>query len=104
MSSDQRKCLNMVWANESGVSVYILEGEHGRRVIEIHRVNEGGYEEVAITATIEKHNRAIVAECFTDTKEERMEKFIKRFNVSDDDLDKLAKIKPPIQSNATEES
>jgi hypothetical protein len=51
------KVINMIWANEAGVSVYVYEGEHERRVIEIHRVNEGGYEEVAARATIEKHNR-----------------------------------------------
>lgn len=51
-----KKIVNMVWANEAGVSVYVYEGEHDRRIIEVHGlVNER--ETVIATATIEKHNR-----------------------------------------------
>lgn len=55
------KVLNMIWANEAGVSVYIYEGEHERRVIEIHGV-VNDYETVLATATIEKHNRDRLAD------------------------------------------
>jgi hypothetical protein len=51
----------MIWANESGVSIYIYEGEHDRRIIEIHGV-VNDYETVLATATIEKHNRDNFAE------------------------------------------
>lgn len=55
------KVLNMIWANEAGVSVYVYEGRHDRRIIEIHGVvNER--ETVLATATIEKHNRNRLAE------------------------------------------
>lgn len=55
------KVLNMIWANESGVSIYVYEGKHNRRIIEIHGVvNER--ETVLATATIEKHNRNRLAE------------------------------------------
>lgn len=54
--ASKRKCLNMIWANEAGVSVYIYEAEHERRTIEIHGV-VNNYEVVLATATIEKHNR-----------------------------------------------
>lgn len=55
------KVLNMIWANESGVSVYVYEGKYDRRIIEIHGiVNER--ESVLATATIEKHNRNHLAE------------------------------------------
>lgn len=56
-----RRPLNMIWANEAGVSVYVYEGEHDRRVIEIHGL-VNGYETVLATATIEKHNRNRIAE------------------------------------------
>lgn len=52
----QKRVINMVWANEAGVSVYIYEGEHDRRVVEIHGV-VNDYETVLATATVEKHNR-----------------------------------------------
>lgn len=62
MSSEaNRKLLNMIWANEAGVSVYIYEGEHDRRVIEIQGV-VNDHETVLATATIEKHNRNRLAE------------------------------------------
>lgn len=55
------KVLNMIWANEAGVSVYVYEGQHDSRIIEIHGiVNER--ETVLATATIEKHNRNRLAE------------------------------------------
>jgi hypothetical protein len=55
------KVLNMIWANEAGVSIYVYEGKQDRRVIEIHGiVNE--QETVLATATIEKHNRNRLAE------------------------------------------
>lgn len=57
----ERKVLNMIWANESGVSVYIFEDQYERRVLEIHGL-VGGYEKVLATATIEKHNRDVLAE------------------------------------------
>ena len=63
-TNTDRKCLNMIWANEAGVSVYVFEGEHGRRVIEVHCLNADGHEEVAATATIEKHNPGELAEFF----------------------------------------
>lgn len=54
------KVINAVWANEAGVSVYVFEGEHDRRVIEIHII-EGGYEYVQARATVERHNRDVLA-------------------------------------------
>lgn len=57
----KRNLLNMIWANEAGVSVYIYEGKHDQRIIEIHGVvNER--ETVLATATIEKHSRNRLAE------------------------------------------
>lgn len=62
MSSEtERDLLNMIWANEVGVSVYVYKGEHDRRVIEIHGV-VNDHETVLATATIEKHNRNRLAE------------------------------------------
>jgi hypothetical protein len=55
------KCLNMIWANEAGVSVCIYEGQQGRRIIEIHGIVDER-ETVLATATIEKHNRNRLAE------------------------------------------
>lgn len=60
---------NMIWANEAGVSVYVRESEHGGCVMEIHRVNAGGYEEVAATATIERHNRKHLADAIRTTQQ-----------------------------------
>lgn len=51
------KLLNMTWANQAGVSLYVFEEENEQRRIEIHGLNAGGYEYVIATATIEKHNR-----------------------------------------------
>lgn len=61
MKTSIGKVLNMVWANEAGVSVYIYEGEHDRRIIEIHGV-VNDRETVIATATIERHNRDNFAE------------------------------------------
>lgn len=61
--ADEKKLIDAVWANETNVSVYVFEAANDRRVIEIHGVNEGGYEYVQFAATIEKHNRDNLARC-----------------------------------------
>lgn len=91
-----RKLFNMIWANESGVSVYIYEGEHDRRIIEIHGVVKD-YETVLATATIEKHNRNRVAQALEFPN--RTEEFNKRYNVSDKDLEDLSKTGRIVQSD-----
>lgn len=89
----ERKCLDMIWANEAGVSVYIYEAKHGRRAIEIHGV-VNDYETILATATIEKHNLRRVMVAFTPL----LTDFVEKYSVSDEDLATLAKVKPPIQS------
>lgn len=90
---NERKCIDMIWANESGVSVYIYESQHGRREIEIHGV-VNNYETVLATATIEKHNLRRVMVAFTPP----LADFVEKYNINDEDLAELSKIKPPIQS------
>jgi len=97
-----RKALNMVWANEAGVSVYVYEGEHDRRVIEIHRINKDGHEEVAATATIEQHNRNRIAQMFEFPN--RLEQFRKKYDVSDHDMEELARAGKITRSGTVGES
>lgn len=87
--------VNMIWANEAGVSVHIYKDEDDRRVIEIHGLVDGR-ETVLATATIEKHNRNRLAQAveFPD----RADEFRKRYSISDNDLKDLAKARPVIQS------
>ena len=61
MKTEAGKVLNMIRANEAGVSIYIYEDEHERRIIEIHGV-VNDHETALATATIEKHNRDNFAE------------------------------------------
>jgi hypothetical protein len=58
------KVLDMIWAEEAGVSVYVFEGEKDSRVIEIHGINDGGYEEVLARATVADFRRKRLATVF----------------------------------------
>lgn len=89
------KPVNVIWANEAGVSVYVYEDEHERRIIQIRGVVDG-YEKVLATATIEKHNRNRIAQAFEFPS--KTQAFIDRYNIRDQDLKDLAKAGPIIQS------
>ena len=91
--------VNMIWANEAGVSVYVYEGEHDRRVIQIRGVVDG-QEVVLASATVEKHNRNRVAQAFEFPS--RLEQFRKRYDISDDDMKELRKAGPMVQSSTTQ--
>lgn len=80
MTTNGRKRVNMIWANEAGVSVYIYEAEHERRTIEIHGV-VNDYETVLATATIEKHNRDRLAEAVGNDLQSQLEQ-LRAENVS----------------------
>lgn len=55
------QAIGMIWAREAGVSVYIYEGEHSQRIIEIRGIVDQR-EAVLATATIQKRHRDEFAE------------------------------------------
>lgn len=54
--AQRANALSMIWAREAGVSVYIYQGEHDQRIIEIHGIVDQR-ETVLATATIERRLR-----------------------------------------------